>query len=176
MSARGRCGGRAGEGFDIDRIGAIAAGDMKTSDCVGLVDFLIAHEGEQFRSCPAIAQAHIGGMKTANGLVMVDAMREPRRAWILYFDQGKAIAIGAIVLSLRRDREVGFMVTLIASLLLSPLLWDHYLAMLLLPAAFLAGRGRPWGMLLPLAAWLPVIVEGWTWLYPAVVIVALLLP
>ena len=47
---------------------------------------------------------------------------------------GYALAIGAIALSLRRDRELGFVVTATASLLLSPLLWDHYLAMLVLPA------------------------------------------
>ncbi len=83
---------------------------------------------------------------------------------------GFAIAIGAILLGLRRDREVGFMVTVSASLLLSPLMWDHYLAMLVLPAAFLAERGRPWALLLPLAAWLPPET------YPLTVIAATLLP
>ncbi len=62
---------------------------------------------------------------------------------------GYALAIIAIVLSLRRDRELGFIVTVSASLLLSPLLWDHYLAMLVLPAAFLANRGH-WALVLPL--------------------------
>ena len=89
---------------------------------------------------------------------------------------GYAIGIGAMLLSLRRDRETGFMVTLMASLLLAPLLWDHYLAMLLLPAAFLAGRGQPWALLLPFASWLPVLDESRTWLYPLIVIVAMLLP
>lgn len=68
---------------------------------------------------------------------------------------GFAVAVAAIILSLRRDGEVGFMVTITASLLLSPLLWDHYLAMLVLPAAFLASRGRPWALALPLLSWLP---------------------
>jgi hypothetical protein len=89
---------------------------------------------------------------------------------------GYVIAIAAILLSLRRDRELGFIVTVTASLLLSPLLWDHYLAMLVLPAAFLAQRGRPWGLLLPLLAWLPVINESWTLLFPVVVVAATLLP
>jgi hypothetical protein len=89
---------------------------------------------------------------------------------------GYVVGIGAMLLSLRRDRETGFMVTLMASLLLAPLLWDHYLAMLLLPAAFLAGRGHPWALLLPLASWLPVVVGSWTWLYPLIVILATLLP
>jgi hypothetical protein len=81
---------------------------------------------------------------------------------------GFAVAVAAIILSLRRDREVGFMVTITASLSLSPLLWDHYLAMLVLPAAFLASRGRPWALVLPLLSWLPgealpflVLVATW---------------
>ncbi len=89
---------------------------------------------------------------------------------------GYAIAIGAILVSLRRDREVGFMVTLSASLLLSPLLWDHYLALLLLPVAFVAERGRPWALLLPLVPWLPVVTGAWALLYPAIVMGAVLLP
>ncbi len=68
---------------------------------------------------------------------------------------GYAIAIGASLWSLRYDRDLSFMVTIGATLLLAPLLWDHYLASLLLPAAFLAHRGRTWGLALPLLAWLP---------------------
>jgi len=69
---------------------------------------------------------------------------------------GSALAIAATLISLRRDPEVSFMVTLGATLLLSPVLWQHYLVGLLLPAAFLAQRGRPWALALPLLAWLPV--------------------
>jgi hypothetical protein len=83
---------------------------------------------------------------------------------------GYGVAIVALLASLRRDREVGFMVTLGASLLLSPLLWDHYLATLLLPAAFLASRGRPAGILLPLLAWLPAAA------LPLVAVVATIAP
>ncbi len=68
-----------------------------------------------------------------------------------------AVAIGAMLLSLRRDREISFMVTLMASMLVVPLLWDHYLTMLIIPAAFLADRWRPVALLLPLLAWLPSI-------------------
>jgi hypothetical protein len=70
---------------------------------------------------------------------------------------GYAIALAAILLSLRRDRELSFVVTLMATLLLSPLLWDHYLTNLLIPAAFLAARGRTWGLALPLLCWAPLV-------------------
>ena len=49
-----------------------------------------------------------------------------------------AVAVGALLLSLRRDRELSYVVTLMATLLLSPLLWDHYLTNMIIPAAFLA--------------------------------------
>lgn len=71
---------------------------------------------------------------------------------------GYAIAVAAILLSLRRDRELSFVVTLMATLLLSPLLWDHYLTNLLIPAAFLASRGRSWGLVLPLLGWVPLVI------------------
>ena len=67
-----------------------------------------------------------------------------------------ALGFGTMVASLRRGREVGFMVTLMASFLVVPLLWDHYLAMTLLPAAFLAQRLWPPLLLLPILSWLPV--------------------
>ncbi|MEP7379047.1 MAG: glycosyltransferase family 87 protein [Chloroflexota bacterium] len=71
---------------------------------------------------------------------------------------GYLIALGAVLLSLRRDRELSYVVTLMATLLLSPLLWDHYLTNLLVPAAFLAARGRWWGLALPLLCWTPTLL------------------
>ncbi len=68
---------------------------------------------------------------------------------------GYAVGIGAMLLSLKRDREVGYVVTIGATMLLAPLLWDHYLASLIVPAAFLAERGRTWGLALPLLTWVP---------------------
>lgn len=73
---------------------------------------------------------------------------------------GYAFAIGAVLLSLRRDRELSYVVTVMAALILSPLLWDHYLTSLLVPAAFLAARGRLWGLALPLLGWAPQVIAG----------------
>ena len=83
---------------------------------------------------------------------------------------GYVLALGAIMLSLRRDREIGFAVTVMASLLLSPLLWNHYLTNLIVPGALLAARGRRFGVLLPLLGWLPPLM------LPLVVIAGMFLP
>jgi hypothetical protein len=89
---------------------------------------------------------------------------------VLLLVSGYVVAIGAILLGLRRDREIGFAVTLMATLLLSPLLWDHYLTNLIVPAALLASRGRRWAVLLPLLGWLPLV------LLPVVTVAGMLLP
>ena len=81
-----------------------------------------------------------------------------------------ALAVVAVLLSTRRDTATGYMITTAATLLLAPLIWDHYLGLLLLPAAFLFERGRRWGILLPLCSWAPAP------LMPLVAIAALLLP
>jgi len=97
-------------------------------------------------------------------------------AWLstLALFAGYATAVVATLFSLRRDRELSYVVTVMSSLLLAPLMWDHYLTLLLVPAAFLAGRGRIWALSLPLLAWVPVLVGGA--LYPVLALAGLLLP
>lgn len=98
------------------------------------------------------------------------ALGGPQGLAVVSLVAGYALALGAILFSLRRDREIGFAVTLMATLLLSPLLWDHYLTNLIVPGALLAARGRRWGVLLPLLGWLPAL------LLPFVVAAGMLLP
>jgi Glycosyltransferase family 87 len=65
------------------------------------------------------------------------------------------LGLGALLLAMRQDPEVGFVMVTAASLLLAPLIWVHYLVVLALPAALLAARGLRWAVLLPLLGWLP---------------------
>ena len=81
-----------------------------------------------------------------------------------------AIAIGAMLFSLRRDRELSYVVTFTATLIASPLLWDHYMTHLLVPAAFMASRGRWYAIVLPLLCILP---QQWL---PVIAIVGVLMP
>ncbi len=72
---------------------------------------------------------------------------------------------------LRRDAVTGFVVGAVASQLLSPLLWDHYAVLLLLPVALLLERRQWWAVAIPLVTWLPADLA-----YPAAFAAGLLGP
>ena len=68
---------------------------------------------------------------------------------------GYALGLGAVLFAgLHRDRHVAFVMTAVATLVVSPFIHPHYLVLPLLPAA-LAERGQWWGLLLPLTGWFP---------------------
>jgi hypothetical protein len=75
-----------------------------------------------------------------------------------------AVLVAALVLA-RRDTEGGrsFALTIAATILLSPVVWLHYFALLVVPVAILRPRFGPvW--LLPLLLWpCPVMISGPTW-------------
>jgi hypothetical protein len=74
----------------------------------------------------------------------------------LWVAAGMAAALGVtVVAALRRDRETSVVVSLAATTLFFPFFHPHYLVQLLIPAAFLAGRGQWWSLALPLLGWLP---------------------
>ena len=68
---------------------------------------------------------------------------------------GYVIADRRVLFSLRRDRELSYVVTVMATLLLAPLLWDHYLTHPDHPGCIRGRRGRTWGLALPLLCWVP---------------------
>lgn len=71
----------------------------------------------------------------------------------------------------RRDPSTGFIVWIVASLLLSPVVWSHYAMLLLLPVALLLERRQWWAAAIPLVTWLPTDLA-----YPAVFAASLLGP
>lgn len=90
----------------------------------------------------------------------------PDAAWVAL-----GIAIGLVAstwAALRRDVETATVVALTATVLTFPFFHPHYLAQLAIPAAFLAGRGQWWGLVLPLLGWLPG-----EWMAPAAVVATL---
>jgi hypothetical protein len=85
---------------------------------------------------------------------------------------GYLVAVVAIVVSIRRGAEISYLVTLGATLLLSPLLWDHYLVLVLPAIGFLLERRTVAGAILALLTlfWMPA------WLAPFVALGATLGP
>jgi hypothetical protein len=117
----------------------------------GYLDFLRVVRNDQ-----------VAGVDHNGALESVALLADLAAPWpLLAHLAGASVAVAAMLASLRRDRELSFVVTVAASLFLAPLLWGHYLVVLVIPAAFLASRGRPWALALPLLAWLP---EQWIWL------------
>ena len=84
-----------------------------------------------------------------------------------------AFAILVVVAALKLSKEAGFLVTVVASQILSPIVWDHYALALLLPVAWLASRRQWWALLIPVSqAWV-LLPSMPTWIYPLSYLVVL---
>jgi alpha-1,2-mannosyltransferase len=68
------------------------------------------------------------------------------------------LAILALLAAIRWiPDEASYLVAVVVSQLVSPVLWDHYAMLLLLPVAYLLSAGRYWALLIPLStSWLLV--------------------
>lgn len=72
-----------------------------------------------------------------------------------------ASTIGVVAVFLAAVRwaseEASYLVAVIASQLVSPILWDHYAMLLFLPVAYLLAAGRWWALFIPLVTAWPLI-------------------
>ena len=72
-----------------------------------------------------------------------------------------ANTVGVIALLLVSIRwatdEASYMIAVIASQLVSPIVWDHYAMLLLLPVAYLLASGRWWAVVIPLVTAWPLV-------------------
>jgi hypothetical protein len=59
-----------------------------------------------------------------------------------------------------------YLVAVVASQLLSPILWSHYALLLLLPVAWMVDRGRWWAIAIPLATSVVLVGVIPGWVYP----------
>lgn len=81
------------------------------------------------------------------------------------------LAVAVVVIGwLRAESSPSLIATIVASQLVSPLLWDHYAVVLLLPVAYLLERRQWWAIAIPLVCWLPAPV------YPVVFWICLVAP
>jgi hypothetical protein len=81
-----------------------------------------------------------------------------------------AVALAAALAAWRWASPVASLqVTIVVSQLLSAPLRDHYAVLLLLPVAWLVGRGRKWAALIPLLGWISLFADDTpsTWLATA---------
>jgi hypothetical protein len=60
------------------------------------------------------------------------------------------VVAAVIVAAVRAPADASLLVTMVASQLLSPVLWDHYAMLLLLPVAWLLERRQWWAVAIPL--------------------------
>ncbi len=69
-----------------------------------------------------------------------------------------ALVVAAIAwAAIRRPAVPSYLAVVVASQLLSPVLWDHYAMLLLLPVAYLLSAGRWWALAIPLATAWPLV-------------------
>ncbi|MGP1673950.1 MAG: hypothetical protein ACTS8Z_01890, partial [Candidatus Limnocylindrales bacterium] len=64
--------------------------------------------------------------------------------------------------------EASYLVTVVASQLVSPIVWDHYAMLLLLPVAYLLSAGRWWAVAVPLVTAWPLVGVTPPVVYPIV--------
>jgi alpha-1,2-mannosyltransferase len=69
------------------------------------------------------------------------------------------VAVVAVLLAAIRTNssEASYLVAVVASQLVSPIVWDHYAMLLLLPVAYLLAAGRRWALAIPLVTAWPLV-------------------
>jgi hypothetical protein len=78
-------------------------------------------------------------------------------AWLIQWTNWALVALLLAVGVWRASAVASFLAIVVASQMVSPILWDHYALILVLPVAWLLSRGRWWAALIPLITfvWLP---------------------
>jgi alpha-1,2-mannosyltransferase len=110
------------------------------------------------------------------GAVLFQAGVAAETAAIVQWTVVIATLIVVVVATRRLTAEASFMVAVVATQLLSPLLWDHYAVVLLVPTAWLLSRGVWWALAIPIATSMPLVPFVPPAIYPLVFVVALLAP
>jgi hypothetical protein len=78
-------------------------------------------------------------------------------AWAIQIANWALVAAVVLWATFRCRPVASYLAIVVASQLISPILWDHYALMLLLPVAWLVSRGHRWAVLIPLATSVPLV-------------------
>lgn len=87
-----------------------------------------------------------------------------------------AVVVVVVVAILRSSAEVSYLTTAVASQILSPLVWDHYAVILILPVAWLLEQGRWWALGIMVVTSIPLILFLPSATYPILFAVGLVAP
>ena len=91
------------------------------------------------------------------GAVAYQLGMAPEYASLLQFASTIAVAVIWVVAIRTGTDEASYLVTVIVTQLVSPILWDHYAMLLLLPVAYLLAAGRWWALVIPLVSAWPLV-------------------
>ncbi|MEW5991519.1 MAG: glycosyltransferase family 87 protein [Chloroflexota bacterium] len=91
------------------------------------------------------------------GRLALEAGAEPALAWAVQVSHWALVAVVVVWATLRCAPVASYLAVVIASQMISPILWNHYSLMLLLPVAWLLSRGRRWVVLVALATSVPLV-------------------
>lgn len=92
------------------------------------------------------------------GAVLYQALAVPTAVAAAFQLASSLAALGVVVVAaLRASAASSYLAAVVASQLLSPVLWDHYAMLLLLPTAWLLQRGQSWAVAIPLATSVAVL-------------------
>jgi hypothetical protein len=81
-------------------------------------------------------------------------------ALVVHWTNFAAVVAVVVFVVWRGSSVASFLAVVIASQFLSPVLWDHYALLLLLPVAWLLDRGQWWAALIPLLTSTPLLLVG----------------
>ena len=75
-----------------------------------------------------------------------------------------AIVVLVLAIGIRLPRTAGFLATIVATQLVSPIVWTHYALALLLPVAWLLDRRQWWAVVIPVSqAWVLIPFQANWW-------------
>jgi len=98
---------------------------------------------------PESAEIKIGPLKLEVSVEWLDASGQSHTATI-QLGSSALVLVALVGSALLLRSEASYLVTVVSSQLLSPILWDHYAMLLLLPVAWLLARRQWWAVLIPL--------------------------
>ena len=95
-------------------------------------------------------------------------------AWAIQIVNWLLAGIVVLYATLRARADASYLAVVVATQLVSPILWDHYALLLLLPVAWLLARGRRWAVVIPLLTSVPLLGVVPPIVYPVALWAALL--